>query len=268
MREQRDPDHKPTPAPAPLPPVRGRPGTAVATTPASGAAAAAALTRARAGAGPGGWTGTAAEARALQAELAPLVERRDRLGRVRRVAGLDVHYAPRTGLAWAAAVLLDARSLELLASALACAPLTFPYVPGLLSFREAPAALAALALLEPRPDLVLVDGQGLAHPRRLGLACHLGLLADLPTIGVAKSRLVGEHAPPPDEVGGRVALRDRGRTIGAVLRSRAGARPLYVSIGHRVSLAGAVRWTLRLGRGHRLPEPTRLADRLSRCHPG
>lgn len=214
------------------------------------------------------WPVTPADARAEQARLAPRVLREDRLGRVRRVAGLDVHYDPARGLAFAAAVLMDAESLELQASALACAPLRFPYVPGLLSFREAPAGLAALAFLDPRPDLVLVDGQGLAHPRRFGLACHVGLLADLPTIGVAKSRLVGEHAPLPEEAGARAPLLDRGETIGAVLRTRAHSRPLYVSIGHRVSLATAVRWTLRLCAGRRLPEPTRLADRLSRCHPG
>jgi deoxyribonuclease V len=214
------------------------------------------------------WPFSPAEARAEQERLAPLVIRADRLGPVRRVAGLDVHYAPEAGLAWAAAVLLDTATLELLESALACAPLTFPYVPGLLSFREAPAALSALTLLRPAPDLLLVDGQGLAHPRRFGLACHVGLLADLPTIGVAKSRLLGTYEEPPAEAGSWVPLRDRGETVGAVVRTRTGVRPLFVSIGHRLALETAVAWTLRLCGGRRLPEPVRLADRLSRCHPG
>lgn len=214
----------------------------------------------------GGWPETPSDARSEQARLAPRVIREDRLGPVRRVAGLDVHYDPARGLAFAAAVLVDAESLELQASALACAPLRFPYVPGLLSFREAPAGLASLALLDPRPDLLLVDGQGLAHPRRFGLACHIGLLADLPTVGVAKSRLLGEHGELPPGAGNQVPLLDRGETIGAVVRTRDRVRPLFVSIGHRVSLETAVRWTLRLCAGRRLPEPTRLADRLSRCH--
>lgn len=212
------------------------------------------------------WPTDPEQARALQRRLAASVVREDRLGPVRRVGGLDVHYAPRAGLAFAAAVALDAERLELEASALACAPLVFPYVPGLLSFREAPAALRALALLDPPPDLLLVDGQGLAHPRRLGVASHIGLLADLPTIGVAKSRLCGSFAEPPRSAGSWTLLREGEEVIGAVVRTRAGARPLFVSIGHRVSLATAVAWTLRLCRGYRLPEPTRLADRLSRCH--
>jgi deoxyribonuclease V len=212
------------------------------------------------------WPGSPAEARAEQLRLAPRVVREDRLGPVRFVAGLDVHYDPARRLAFAAAVLLDAASLELRCSALAGVPLSFPYVPGLLSFREAPAGLAALSLLDPRPDLLLVDGQGLAHPRRFGLACHVGLLADLPTIGVAKSRLLGEHEAPPREAASWVPLEDRGEIVGAVVRTRTAVRPLFVSIGHRVSLETAVAWTLRLCAGRRLPEPTRLADRLSRCH--
>lgn len=243
MEEQPPARHKPAPA-SPAPPAAARPAPTL----------------------PPGWPAGPAEARALQERLAPRIERADRLGPVRRVAGLDLHYAPKRGLAFAAAVLLDAASLELLASAQACAPLSFPYVPGLLSFREAPAGLAALALLEPRPDLLLVDGQGLAHPRRMGLACHIGLLADLPTIGVAKSRLLGEHAPLPEAPDAVVPLLDRGETVGLVLRPRAGRRPLWISIGHRVGLETALHWVRATSRGRRLPEPVRLADRLSRAH--
>lgn len=214
---------------------------------------------------PPGWPATPAEAWRVQEVLASRVITRDTFGPVRWIAGVDVHYLPRRRLAMAAAVLLEAESQELVTSALAAAPLAFPYVPGLLSFREAPAALAALALLEPRPDLLLVDGQGLAHPRRFGLACHIGLLTDLPTIGVAKSRLVGTFAPPAPSAGSWTPLLDGDAVIGAVLRTHDGGRPLFVSIGHRVSLEAAVAWTLRCCRGHRLPEPTRLADRLPRA---
>ncbi|MCS6779095.1 MAG: deoxyribonuclease V [Geminicoccaceae bacterium] len=215
----------------------------------------------------GPWPTSPAAARALQEELARRVIVADDFAEIRWVGGLDVHYAPRRGLAWAAAVVVDATTLELVASALACAPLVFPYVPGLLSFREAPAALAALARLRPRPDLVLVDGQGRAHPRRFGLACHIGVLADLPTIGVAKSRLLGEHAAPPEVAGGWVPLYHGEEVIGAVVRTRVATTPLFVSVGHRISLARAIDWTIRLCAGRRLPEPIRLADRLSRAHP-
>ena len=186
--------------------------------------------------------------------------------RLRIVAGLDAHYQPRAGLVWGAAALLSWPNLELEESALACRPLDFPYVPGLLSFREAPALIEALACLSRRPDLVFVDGQGIAHPRRLGLASHVGVLADIPVIGVAKSRLIGSFDPVSSEKGASVPLIDKGEVIGAVLRSRAGMRPLFVSIGHRVSLDAAVALVIAAAPRYRLPEPTRLADKLSRMH--
>ena len=213
------------------------------------------------------WPTTIAEARAVQEALRSNVRTSGDLPPLRRVAGVDVHYAPSRGLAFAAAVVLDGASLEVVESAMATVPVAFPYVPGFLSFRETPAALAALALLEHRPDLLLVDGQGVAHPRRFGLACHIGLLVDLPTIGVAKSRLVGSHAEPALEIGAQAPLYHRDVIIGAVVRTRAAVRPLYVSVGHRLDLEAAVNAVLALGRGYRLPEPTRLADRLSRIHP-
>lgn len=186
--------------------------------------------------------------------------------KLRLVAGLDAHYQTGAGLAWGAAALLSWPELELVESALACRPLDFPYVPGLLSFREAPALLAALACLSRRPDLAFVDGQGIAHPRRLGLASHVGVLAGVPTIGVAKSRLIGTFAPPGPEKGASSPLTDKGEVIGAVLRTRAGVRPLFVSVGHRIGLDAAVRLVLAAASRYRLPEPTRLADRLSRMH--
>ncbi|MCI0577396.1 MAG: deoxyribonuclease V, partial [Chloroflexi bacterium] len=142
-------------------------------------------------------------------------------------------------------------------------PTTFPYIPGLLSFRETPAVLEALAQLTIRPDLLLCDGQGLAHPRRLGIACHLGLLSDIPSIGVAKSLLVGRHEPLADERGRWQPLRDRGEVVGAVLRTRAGVAPIYVSIGHRISLETALKYVMRCTPKYRLPETTRQAHRLA-----
>jgi deoxyribonuclease V len=140
-------------------------------------------------------------------------------------------------------------------------------VPGLLSFREIPVLLPAFRRLATRPDLLIVDGQGYAHPRRFGLACHLGVLFDLPTIGCAKSRLIGEHAPVGDTRGSSVDLMDDGELIGRVLRSRDGVKPLYVSVGHRIGLDAACDWLLRLGAGYRIPEPTRRADQASKQRP-
>jgi deoxyribonuclease V len=139
----------------------------------------------------------------------------------------------------------------------------FPYVPGYLSFREAPAALAAMRRLRRDPDLIVCDGQGFAHPRRFGLACHLGLLANLPSIGVAKSRLIGEHAVLGSQRGEWVPLVDDGERIGVVLRTRTGVRPVYVSVGHRISLETAIDYVLRCTTRYRLPETTRQAHRLA-----
>lgn len=153
--------------------------------------------------------------------------------------------------------------LELVDSALARLPTSFPYVPGLLSFREVPPALEALRGLSIVPDLLLVDGQGIAHPRRLGVASHLGLLCDIPSIGVAKSRLIGEHGEVPDQRGAWTPLLDRGEIIGAVLRTRPGVKPLYISSGHRVSLDTAIAYVMACTRRYRLPETTRWAHRLA-----
>jgi deoxyribonuclease V len=184
----------------------------------------------------------------------------------RRVAGVDVHFSRAGDTAYAAVVLLDADTLEIVESAQAVLPVTFPYRSGYLSFREVPVALAALAMLPAPPDLLMVDGQGRAHPRRLGFASHLGLAAGVPTIGVAKSRLLGRFVEPGPAPGDLSPLEDKGEIVGAVVRTRHGCRPLFVSIGHRVDLETAVAWTLGTTRRHRLPEPTRLADKLSRAH--
>jgi len=210
------------------------------------------------------WPATPAEAIALQKALAPRVEAADRLGVVRRIAGVDVAFPAGGATTRAAVAVLAFPDLDVIATAVVEEPTRFPYVPGLLSFREAPAVLAALALLAEPPDLLMVDGQGLAHPRRFGIASHVGLLADLPTIGVAKSRLCGTHDDPGPGKGAIAPLLDGDEVIGAVVRTRAGVRPLYVSVGHRVALATAIRLTLACAPRFRLPEPTRLADKLSK----
>ncbi len=215
---------------------------------------------------PARWPEEPREARAVQESLRHRVIRENGLGRIRTVAGIDVAYGRRGERTWAAVALLEMPELALGESVLASLPTAFPYLPGLLSFREAPAALEALPLLSRTPDLLMVDGHGYAHPRRFGIACHIGVLTDRPTIGVAKSRLVGRHEEPGPDHGDRVPLMDRGEVIGMVVRTRPGVRPVYVSIGHRVGLERAVELVLACCRGFRLPEPTRLADRLSRCH--
>ncbi|MBI2942025.1 MAG: deoxyribonuclease V [Chloroflexi bacterium] len=205
------------------------------------------------------WTDDPAEAIALQRALATRVVRENQLGEVRRIAGVDVAAGRFGEQGRASVVVLDYPSLAVVEVASVDATLRFPYIPGLLSFRELPAVLDAFARLSQWPDLALVDGHGIAHPRRFGIASHLGVATDLPTIGCAKSRLVGTHEPVPDVAGATVPLSDGSEVIGAVVRTRVGAKPLYVSSGHRVDLPSAVHWTLACCRGYRLPEPTRLA---------
>lgn len=213
------------------------------------------------------WPSDLATARAMQEMVRHLVSERAPAGFVPRlVAGVDVHFSRDGRTAFAAAAVLDAGSHELVESAQLSLPVGFPYRSGFLSFREVPAALAVLGLLAARYDLVLVDGQGRAHPRRCGFASHLGVLLDRPTIGVAKSRLIGSFVEPAPERGAASPLHDRAEIIGAVVRSKAGCRPLFVSVGHLIDLDGAVGAVLALTGRYRLPEPIRQADRLSRAH--
>lgn len=209
------------------------------------------------------WPQTPAQAIALQRALAGRVMQVDDVGSVRRVAGVDVGFPGGGQRARAAVAVLAFPDLRPVEQAVAELPVAFPYVPGLLSFRELPAVLAALAGLAQPPDLLLVDGQGLAHPRRFGIACHLGVLTGLPCIGVAKTRLVGVHEPVPDRRGAWVPLHDRGEVIGAVLRSRVGVKPIYVSVGHRLSLRRAVEWVMACTGRYRLPQTTRAAHALA-----
>lgn len=204
------------------------------------------------------WDITPHEAIELQKKLAAQVRVEPIRGTINTLAGADCSFVGRETIL-AAAVLCDARTLKVIAHSHVRMPCAFPYVPGLLSFREAPAVLAAVERLPARPDLLLIDGQGLAHPRGLGIASHVGLWLDLPTIGVAKSRLCGEHRETGQRRGCHVRLVLDGRVIGSVVRTRDGVKPLYVSVGHRVTLDEAVRWTIRCATQARLPEPTRRA---------
>lgn len=209
------------------------------------------------------WPTTVAEARQIQESLRAEVVVSDKFGQVRTVAGVDVGFEKDGAVTRAAVVVLDFPGLELREKAIVRQRTRFPYVPGYLSFREAPALLAALKKLRTKPDLLLCDGQGLAHPRRFGLACHIGLVADLPSIGVAKSRLIGTFNTVPQAKGGWTPLMDDGDVIGAVVRTRMGVKPVYVSIGHRISLVTAVDYVLRCTPRYRLPETTRHAHRLA-----
>ncbi|NEQ88389.1 MAG: deoxyribonuclease V, partial [Moorea sp. SIO2I5] len=163
----------------------------------------------------------------------------------------------------AAVAVLSFPDLQLRENAIARRPTTFPYVPGFLSFREVPVVLDALEKISIIPDLILCDGQGIAHPRRFGLACHLGVLTDIPTIGVAKSRFIGDHEELPENKGNWQPLSHDGEIIGAVVRTRTGVKPVYVSIGHRISLPTAIDYVLRCTSRYRLPETTRWADQLA-----
>lgn len=210
------------------------------------------------------WNLSPKEAIALQKELAKHIVLHDSVPVAPRVvAGVDVSYAKIAKQFHAAVVLLDYDSMEILETAAASGDVNFPYVPGLLSFRELPILLQAFRKLKTVPNVILVDAQGIAHPRRLGLASHLGLWLDLPTIGCAKSRLCGECEEPAPEKGAWTSLRDGGETIGRLLRTKNRVRPLYISPGHKIDCRRSAEIVLQCGRGYRLPEPTRQAHLLS-----
>ncbi|KFI23915.1 deoxyribonuclease V [Nitrosococcus oceani] len=209
------------------------------------------------------WNLSPKEAVALQRRLADQVVAEDRLGQVHFVAGVDVGFEEQGKITRAAVVVLRLADLSLVEQVVARRPTHFPYIPGLLSFRECPTVLAALEKLTVTPNLLLCDGQGIAHPRRFGIACHLGVLTGLPSIGVAKTRLVGKHGPAPDKRGGWTPLTDKGETIGAVLRTRIKVNPVFVSTGHRISLLTAIQYVMACTTRYRLPETTRLADKLA-----
>ncbi len=206
------------------------------------------------------WNLTPSQAIALQRKLAGRVRVAPLPAGVRFIAGLDAAFSREECVA--AVVLWALERREVVEQHVARAPLCFPYIPGLLSFREAPALLAVLEQLKRRPDVLLCDGQGLAHPRRFGIACHLGVLTGLPAVGCAKSRLVGQHRMPGLRRGSTAVLMNHGERIGTVLRTQNGVRPLFVSVGHLADLPSAEALVLRCAVRYRLPEPTRLADHL------
>jgi len=207
------------------------------------------------------WDVMPEEAMRIQRELRDQVVKETQIDKLEHVAGIDCGF--KGDQVRAAVVVLTYPQLEPVDQAVAEVPVTFPYIPGLLSFRETPGVLEALAKLQVEPDLLIVDGHGLAHPRRFGIACHVGVITGVPTIGCAKSRLVGVHNEPPPETGRWVSLYDDHEVIGAVVRTRTGVSPVFISIGHKVDLETAVRLVLNCCTKYRLPEPIRYAHRAA-----
>jgi len=207
------------------------------------------------------WSVSAAEARRIQQRLRHQIKIGRYVQHLRYIAGADVSAERFTPTVYAGVIVLDYTSLEIVERQGVVSSTTFPYMPGLLSFREAPALLQAFAQLETTPDVIVFDGQGLAHPRGLGIASHIGLLLDTPAIGCAKSRLFGQYEEPPTERGAYTPLYGIGGTqIGAVLRTKERTKPVFVSVGHKMELDQAITILLHCSRGYRIPEPTRLAD--------
>ncbi len=210
-----------------------------------------------------GWQVSITQAMELQKELAVLVSMTSEITKLRFIAGADISVRKEMEMATGAVVVLEYPGFKLVETQVVNGRLDFPYVPGLLSFRESPLILEACERLTTTPDALMVDGQGIAHPRRMGLASHLGLFLNIPTIGCAKSRLCGTHPMPGIETGNYAEVEDRGEVIGAALRTRRGIKPVYVSAGHKIDLQSAIYWVLECCRGYRLPEPTRLAHQLA-----
>lgn len=210
------------------------------------------------------WNLSPTQAVEIQKQLRYEVETQDRFDQpIKTVAGIDLGYDVKNDTSRAVVVVLSFPELELLETSEAKLPIQFPYVPGLLSFRETPVAIKALEKLQNTPDIILCDGQGLAHPRRFGIACHIGVLADIPTIGVAKSLLVGKFENLGEERGSVAALIHKNEQVGVALRTKNKVQPLFVSVGHRVSLATATGLVLQCAPKYRLPETTRLADKMA-----
>jgi deoxyribonuclease V len=205
------------------------------------------------------WEVSVARAREIQLSLAKMVVTENEAINPRLVAGIDISAPDAQGIARGAVVILRYPEFSMVEVEIVEGKITFPYIPGLLSFRESPLILAACEKICNVPDLILIDGQGIAHPRRLGLASHVGLFLDLPTVGCAKSILCGQHRPVGEEAGSHAELFDKGELVGAALRTKSGVKPIYVSVGHKIDLASALQWVIKCCCGYRLPEPTRLA---------
>lgn len=218
------------------------------------------------------WEVSSARAREIQLSLAKRVVTEDEVIAPRFIVGIDLSSPNAQGVARGAVVVLRYPEFSIVEVKVAESKITFPYIPGLLSFREAPLILTACEKLCNVPELILIDGQGIAHPRRFGLASHVGLFLDLPTIGCAKSILCGQHQTLGEKAGSHAELIDKGEVIGAALRTKSGVKPIYVSVGHKIDLASALQWVIKCCRGYRLPEPTRLAHLAAggmlACEPG
>lgn len=208
------------------------------------------------------WDLSCAEARRLQLRLAQRVRFIAMKKRPKLIAGLDCAFSKDGKRIFAAAVVIDLSDFSIIETTTATRKVDFPYIPGLLSFREAPACIDAIEKLKTTPDVFIVDGQGFAHPRRLGIASHIGLLIDKPTIGCAKSRLIGTFEEPGRQKGNYSQLFDGDEAIGAVLRTRTAVKPVYVSVGHKCTLEDAISIILECTTRYRLPEPSRLAHQL------
>jgi deoxyribonuclease V len=217
------------------------------------------------------WNFTPKEAIEIQKQLSARISQENHVKTVRYVAGADMAVSKNPALAYAGVVVLSYPELQIVETQQAVLKLTFPYIPGLLAFRESPALLQAFEKLRHEPDLVMIDGQGLAHPRGFGIACHIGLWLDKPTIGCAKSRLFGDHRQPGQKRGDWTPLTgNQDDVIGAVVRTKDRTNPVYVSVGHKINLPTAIQYILACTHGYRIPEPTRQADRfvgqLKRTH--
>jgi deoxyribonuclease V len=210
------------------------------------------------------WDVSEEEARQIQSDLRRLVQRTNgfELSQIKTVAGVDISLKDEGQVA---VVVLSFTGLQLLDQAVIMRKVTFPYIPGLLSFRETPLALEAIEKLKVQPDLFMLDGQGIAHPRRFGIACHLGVLLDRPTIGCAKSVLIGHYEKLGPNLGDQAEMRDGEETVGVALRTKVRTKPMIISIGHKIDLPTAVEVVMKCARGYRLPETTRMADKLSRA---
>ena len=205
------------------------------------------------------WNLTPTEAVALQRELASRVDVSTPLPRCDLIAGADISYNRFADTLYAAVVVLETKGWTVIETVGVVATATFPYRTGLLTFREAPAVLEAFAQVKSEPDAVMIDGQGFAHPRRIGIASHLGLWLDRPCVGCAKTRLIGEYENPGREKGSTSDLTHHEEVVGQMVRTKTGAKPVFVSVGHKIDLASSVRLVLEASRGYRIPEPTRQA---------
>ncbi|KZE65736.1 endonuclease V [Paenibacillus polymyxa] len=208
------------------------------------------------------WDLAETEAIKLQQELSKKVTKEDQFPEIHYVAGVDVAYSEQSDLLVAAIVILEAHSLNIVESVVVEDSVQFPYISGLFSFRELPSIVKAFRKIKTFPQLVVCDGQGIAHPRRFGLASHLGVIFDIPTIGCGKTKLLGDFQEPSKERGACSLLMNREEIIGSVLRTQENIKPLFVSVGHRISLETACNWILKLSPRYRLPETTRQADQL------